>query len=97
MAPKVICEKADHTDIPTIDKKKYLVPSVRVCCIMTPRRLFQCSLLVGFDCWSVRLCYPEENQVGAGEGHLHLCRGGTSPDGGTHERHLRGAQVRPLF
>ncbi|KAJ3543761.1 hypothetical protein NMY22_g3025 [Coprinellus aureogranulatus] len=25
----VICEKADRTDIPTIDKKKYLVPSVR--------------------------------------------------------------------
>lgn len=25
----VICEKADKTDIPTIDKKKYLVPSVR--------------------------------------------------------------------
>ena len=24
----VICEKADKTDIPTIDKKKYLVPSV---------------------------------------------------------------------
>ncbi|KAI3628176.1 hypothetical protein CBS14141_002177 [Malassezia furfur] len=23
----VICEKADKTDIPTIDKKKYLVPS----------------------------------------------------------------------
>ena len=27
--PQVICEKADRTDIPTIDKKKYLVPSVR--------------------------------------------------------------------
>jgi Autophagy protein Atg8 ubiquitin like len=27
---QVICEKADKTDIPTIDKKKYLVPSVRV-------------------------------------------------------------------
>jgi hypothetical protein len=26
---QVICEKADKTDIPTIDKKKYLVPSVR--------------------------------------------------------------------
>lgn len=26
----VICEKADKTDIPTIDKKKYLVPSVRL-------------------------------------------------------------------
>jgi hypothetical protein len=26
----VICEKADRTDIPTIDKKKYLVPSVRI-------------------------------------------------------------------
>jgi GABA(A) receptor-associated protein len=26
---QVICEKADRTDIPTIDKKKYLVPSVR--------------------------------------------------------------------
>ena len=25
---QVICEKADKTDIPTIDKKKYLVPSV---------------------------------------------------------------------
>ena len=25
---QVICEKADRTDIPTIDKKKYLVPSV---------------------------------------------------------------------
>ncbi|MCO5577661.1 hypothetical protein L7F22_031492 [Adiantum nelumboides] len=24
---QVICEKADRTDIPTIDKKKYLVPS----------------------------------------------------------------------
>lgn len=30
---KVICEKADRTDIPTIDKKKYLVPSV--CAIFT--------------------------------------------------------------
>ena len=29
---KVICEKADRTDIPTIDKKKYLVPSVRKPC-----------------------------------------------------------------
>jgi Autophagy protein Atg8 ubiquitin like len=29
---KVICEKADRTDIPTIDKKKYLVPSVREPC-----------------------------------------------------------------
>lgn len=29
---KVICEKADRTDIPTIDKKKYLVPSVRKLC-----------------------------------------------------------------
>ena len=28
MSPQVICEKADKTDIPTIDKKKYLVPSV---------------------------------------------------------------------
>jgi GABA(A) receptor-associated protein len=28
----VICEKADRTDIPTIDKKKYLVPSVRKSC-----------------------------------------------------------------
>ena len=24
---QVICEKAERTDIPTIDKKKYLVPS----------------------------------------------------------------------
>jgi hypothetical protein len=28
MHSQVICEKADKTDIPTIDKKKYLVPSV---------------------------------------------------------------------
>jgi len=28
LSPQVICEKADKTDIPTIDKKKYLVPSV---------------------------------------------------------------------
>lgn len=28
---QVICEKADRTDIPTIDKKKYLVPSVSQC------------------------------------------------------------------
>ena len=28
VSPQVICEKADKTDIPTIDKKKYLVPSV---------------------------------------------------------------------
>lgn len=28
--PQVICEKADRTDIPTIDKKKYLVPSVSI-------------------------------------------------------------------
>ena len=25
--PKVICEKADRSDIPDIDKKKYLVPA----------------------------------------------------------------------
>lgn len=25
---QVICEKAEKSDIPTIDKKKYLVPSV---------------------------------------------------------------------
>lgn len=26
---QVICEKAEKSDIPTIDKKKYLVPAVR--------------------------------------------------------------------
>ena len=34
---QVICEKADRTDIPTIDKKKYLVPCVcleRILCII---------------------------------------------------------------
>jgi hypothetical protein len=30
MHSQVICEKADKTDIPTIDKKKYLVPSVSI-------------------------------------------------------------------
>ena len=28
--PQVICEKAEKSDIPTIDKKKYLVPAVRI-------------------------------------------------------------------
>ena len=27
---QVICEKAEKSDIPTIDKKKYLVPAVRI-------------------------------------------------------------------
>jgi len=27
---QVICEKAEKSDIPTIDKKKYLVPAVGV-------------------------------------------------------------------
>lgn len=26
--PQVICEKVEKSDIPTIDKKKYLVPAV---------------------------------------------------------------------
>lgn len=30
---QVICEKADRTDIPTIDKKKYLVPSDLTVCV----------------------------------------------------------------
>ena len=34
----MICEKADRTDIPTIDKKKYLVPSV--CAIYTSSILY---------------------------------------------------------
>lgn len=29
---QVICEKAEKSDIPTIDKKKYLVPAVRLSC-----------------------------------------------------------------
>jgi GABA(A) receptor-associated protein len=35
----VICEKADRTDIPTIDKKKYLVPSVCGLCASLLLRL----------------------------------------------------------
>lgn len=35
----VICEKADKTDVPTIDKKKYLVPSVRG--LLTDNRISQ--------------------------------------------------------
>jgi hypothetical protein len=36
---QVICEKADRTDIPTIDKKKYLVPSVSFRSLITLRLL----------------------------------------------------------
>lgn len=37
---QVICEKADRTDIPTIDKKKYLVPSVRqLSCLVAPTEI----------------------------------------------------------
>jgi hypothetical protein len=33
---QVICEKADRTDIPTIDKKKYLVPSDLTVYVLDP-------------------------------------------------------------
>lgn len=32
----VICEKAEKSDIPTIDKKKYLVPAVSVLLYLQP-------------------------------------------------------------
>lgn len=58
--PQVICEKADRTDIPTIDKKKYLVPSVRVlqracaCIPMTSHTLLLQDLTVGQFVYVIR-------------------------------------------
>lgn len=59
----VICEKADKTDIPTIDKKKYLVPSV---CILGSHK--------GPYGRPVCLCDPETDQTHARKGHFYFCR-----------------------
>jgi hypothetical protein len=94
---QVICEKADRTDIPTIDKKKYLVPSVGVLLPCTVRD--ECLIVVyftGSNCWSIRLCHPEAHQACTRESHIHLCRRGSSADRCPYECHIRGAQVRPL-
>lgn len=45
---QVICEKADRTDIPTIDKKKYLVPSVSAQSIMGVAVGLQTMVLISF-------------------------------------------------
>jgi len=91
---QVICEKADRTDIPTIDKKKYLVPSV---CSWNTLPLIH--LLFIFDypgpyCWPICLCYPKTNQTSAWESHLHIRRWGSSTHSCIDECYLRGAQVR---
>ena len=56
---QVICEKADRTDIPTIDKKKYLVPSVRSTDIID---IVDCLTLIphsGSDSRTICLRYPQ--------------------------------------
>ena len=55
---QVICEKAEKSDIPTIDKKKYLVPAVR---LIVYTRYIRLMLLPGLDSGTVCLC----DQVGA--------------------------------
>lgn len=94
---QVICEKADRTDIPTIDKKKYLVPSV--CSVYSDQEGYQetyiwilCAL--GSDSRPIRVCYSEANQACTGEGHFHLRRGSPATNSATDECHIRRAQVR---
>lgn len=89
---QVICEKADRTDIPTIDKKKYLVPSV---CYLhswslesTSDRGFQ-----GSYCWPIRLCHSEAYQACTWEGHFHFCRRSSAADSGPNECYIRRTQV----
>lgn len=88
---QVICEKADRTDIPTIDKKKYLVPSVRFHdrCVksLTRSRL-------GSNCWPVCVCHPQTNQAGPGEGNFHFCWWSFTTYGCPYERHIWRTQVR---
>ena len=70
----VICEKADKTDIPTIDKKKYLVPSVRGYTGPNRSPLLMLRFLAGSHRGPIRICNPEANQARSGKGHLHLRR-----------------------
>ena len=67
---QVICEKADKTDIPTIDKKKYLVPSVSHAEIPSSRdasllreMLRSDTIHTGSDCGPIRLRNPEAHQA----------------------------------
>ena len=86
---QVICEKADRTDIPTIDKKKYLVPSVRIPCLSYAMFcLINLTMPQGFDRGPVRLRNPEANQAGTRESYLHLRRRGSASNGSPHECHL---------
>lgn len=83
----MICEKADRTDIPTIDKKKYLVPSVRSSSASISD-LPLIAYFLGSYCRPIRLCHPETNQVGAREGDIHLRRRGAATDSRTDECYL---------
>ena len=47
----------------------------------------------GLDSRPIRLRDPQAHQARAREGHLHLCGRDTSPNRGSDERDLRGAQV----
>jgi GABA(A) receptor-associated protein len=56
---QVICEKADRTDIPTIDKKKYLVPSVCSFDTVVSAKLLRPLFKPGLDRWPVRIRHTE--------------------------------------
>jgi hypothetical protein len=99
---KVICEKADRTDIPTIDKKKYLVPSVRkprdysalddpLMSLTFPRLPFYHLTHAGFNRRPVRLRNPQADQACARESHFHICGGNPAANCGIDERDIRRA------
>ena len=106
MKKKVICEKADRTDIPTIDKKKYLVPSVRKPCdhgtpddllislLSPPFLLFPSSTLrTGSNRRAICIRDPQADQARARESYFYICGGNPAANCGFDERDIRGAQV----
>ena len=52
----VICEKADRSDIPDIDKKKYLVPAGK-CYVVASLSLFLCIVLIRLLIWTIHSSY----------------------------------------
>ena len=87
----MICEKADKTDIPTIDKKKYLVPSVRGSLgvrVLSAAGVLSVGPHIGSHRRPVRPRYSQAYQARAGEGDFHLRGRGTAANSGVDECYL---------
>lgn len=79
---QVIVEKAEKSDIPDIDKKKYVAYLFKFWLTWDACRQVQkfkyllglqvpCS--IGLDCWSVCLRDSKEDQSQPREGNFHVC------------------------